>query len=506
MTPLAKALNRVQQKIEKKGGIHILQTKEILRKDRELLSRTGWLEEIIKGWYMVVRPDIQKGESTAWFACFWDFVRLYLEHLYGKNYCLSAECSLDLLLGSNIIPSQLTVISMRGSGIPIKLPHETSLLVYSDPQRMPEETTEIRGLKIMPLPLALCRVTPTFFSRTPKNGEIALRSVRDPGEIIRVLLQNNAKSAAARIIGAYQFLEETKFAETISNGLADVGFFVKEENPFEIEKPLLGGIKTGSTIANKIYALWQGYRTGVIAHFPKAPGLPKKGEKYLKQVNEIYTQDAYNSLSIEGYSVTKALIERVAQNEWNPDLSPNDANLRNALAARGYYEAFQGVKKSVEEILQGTNPGKVIKDDLASWYQKLFGASARAGLIPLTDLYGFRRNQVFIRNSRHTPIEKERLMDSMEAFFQCLENEEHPAVRAILGHFVFVYIHPYMDGNGRLARFIMNAMLASGGYPWTVIPVEKRSTYFAALEEGSLEKSIVPFTQFVASQMKSTPA
>ena len=37
------------------------------------------------------------------------------------------------------------------------------------------------------------------------------------------------------------------------------------------------------------------------------------------------------------------------------------------------------------------------------------------------------------------------------------------AVRAVLGHFFFVYIHPYMDGNGRMGRFVLNAMLASGG-------------------------------------------
>jgi Fic family protein len=40
--------------------------------------------------------------------------------------------------------------------------------------------------------------------------------------------------------------------------------------------------------------------------------------------------------------------------------------------------------------------------------------------------------------------------------------ESHPGVRAVLGHFSLVYIHPYMDGNGRLGRFLMNAMLVTG--------------------------------------------
>ena len=44
-------------------------------------------------------------------------------------------------------------------------------------------------------------------------------------------------------------------------------------------------------------------------------------------------------------------------------------------------------------------------------------------------------------------------------------------MRAVLGQLIFVYIHPYMEGNRRMGRYILNAMLVSGGYPWTVIPV-----------------------------------
>ena len=86
---------------------------------------------------------------------------------------------------------------------------------------------------------------------------------------------------------------------------------------------------------------------------------------------------------------------------------------------------------------------------------------------------------------------------------ELLENEESPAVRAVLGHFVFVYIHPYMDGNGRLGRFLMNAMLASGGYPWTVIRVEERPAYLSALNAASAGGDIAPFAAFVARQMQA---
>ena len=55
---------------------------------------------------------------------------------------------------------------------------------------------------------------------------------------------------------------------------------------------------------------------------------------------------------------------------------------------------------------------------------------------------------------------------------------------AVLGHFLFVYVHSYPDGNGRIARFLMNLMLTAAGYPWTIIPVERRDVYMDALEDA----------------------
>lgn len=87
----------------------------------------------------------------------------------------------------------------------------------------------------------------------------------------------------------------------------------------------------------------------------------------------------------------------------------------------------------------------------------------------------------------------------MPALFDLLIEEENPAVRVVLGHFIFVYIHPYFDANGRMGRFIMNLMMAAGGYSWAVVPVERRTEYMEALETASVEQNIVPFTKFLAS-------
>lgn len=100
----------------------------------------------------------------------------------------------------------------------------------------------------------------------------------------------------------------------------------------------------------------------------------------------------------------------------------------------------------------------------------------------------------------HTPLKPDAVRDAIQALFDLLKEEPEPSVRAVLGHFIFVYIHPYMDGNGRIGRFLMNVMLASGGYSWTVIPVESRDEYMIALEKASVEQDILPFTEFIAKQ------
>ena len=98
----------------------------------------------------------------------------------------------------------------------------------------------------------------------------------------------------------------------------------------------------------------------------------------------------------------------------------------------------------------------------------------------------------------HVPLNRDAVRDAMPALFDLLREEENAAVRVVLGHFIFVYIHPYMDGNGRIGRFLMNAMLVAGGYPWAVVPLEERKTYMEALEQASVHQNIEPFVTFIA--------
>ena len=107
----------------------------------------------------------------------------------------------------------------------------------------------------------------------------------------------------------------------------------------------------------------------------------------------------------------------------------------------------------------------------------------------------------FVRN----PVEAQNVLsgvrDAIPTLFDLLEKETVPSVRAVLGHWLFGYIHPCPDGNGRMTRFVMNVMLASGGYPWTVIRVPDRDAYLATLESASIDQDIETFARFVAEQV-----
>ena len=216
---------------------------------------------------------------------------------------------------------------------------------------------------------------------------------------------------------------------------------------------------------------------------------------------KLVQNDAYHSLSIEGYRVTPELIDRVRAGNWNPGSHDAERQSRDALAARGYWQAFQLVRVAISEIIGGGEAGALVRKAHRDWYRELFQPCVAAGLIAASVLAGYRNDAVFLRGSRHVPPRWEAARDAMPALFDLLETETEPSVRAVLGHWLFGYIHPYPHGNGRTARLVMNAMLASSGYPWTVIRVEDRDVYLAALESASIDRDIGPLAQFVANRV-----
>lgn len=498
---LAAALKALQRVQAKRAGVVL--SRDLSDAHRRRLVESGFLRPVVKGWYVCADPRVQTGDSTAWYACFWRFVAAYLRTRFGKRYALNTTASILRHTKSTLVPSQVVAVVAKGGSSQLQLPHGTSLLTYQDARHVPAQRVEVDGLQVWPLAAALCHVEPVFFRTWPREAEIALSLVRDPGELLTTLLAGAAMPAqAARLAGALRFVGRPVAADRVIQTMALAGYPVAETNPFASEAPSLRARSERSPYVLRLRSMWAGWRHAVLEVFPPAPGLPSEPDAYLAQVAENYAEDAYNSLSIEGYHVTSALIARVASGQWDPE-EDGDRRSRDALAARGYFQAFQAVLRSVTAILHGQASGQVVGRDHHTWYAALFAPAVVAGILQPQQLAGYRTGPVYIRGSLHTPPPHEALADCMDTLLDLLNSEPEASVRAVLGHHLLAFIHPYFDGNGRTARFLMNAMLGSGGYPWTVIRVVRRTAYLAALEAASVGGDIRPFAAFVLEELQA---
>ena len=488
----------VLKKLQDKGVIAI-HTKNMTRTHRERLLSNGFLKEVIKGWYVSARPDEPAGESTSWYVSFWAFCADYLKSKFGNKWCLSPEQSLSIHSGNWSVPGQLLVRTPKGGNKPIFLLYETSIMDarLKLPDKQDLESKD--NMQIMTLPAALISCTPGYYSNNPVEARAVLSMISDASQILPKLLIGGHSTIAGRLAGAFRNIGRNTIADNITEAMKAAGYGITEKDPFEEKAAIIFSKRELSPYVNRMRMSWVSMRDIVLEIFPHPPTSRNDVDEYLKNVDDIYLTDAYHSLSIEGYRVSKELIERVRSGGWNPEDNRKDKEYADALAARGYWQAFQAVKKSLAKVLNENSAGQVVNDDHALWYRELFAPSVSAGLTAVSGLAGYRNQPVYIRKSMHAPPRYEAVRDLMPAFFSLLQEEEEPAVRAVLGHFFFVYIHPYIDGNGRTGRFLMNVMLASGGYPWTVIPLDTRAEYMAALEEASVQMNIEPFARFLAS-------
>ena len=484
-------------------GVVAVRAVDLSRAHRERLVRNGFLHPVMKGWYIAGSPDEGAGDSTAWYTSFWGFCADYLRFRFDTDWCLSPEQSLSLHAGNRSVPRQMLVRAPKGRNNITMLPHGTSVLEVRS--KMPDvaDVVVLEGMRVFSLPAALVACSARFFSQSPVDVRTALALVHDVPDMLRRLLAGGHSTVAGRLAGALRGMGRTRTANDVVEGMRAAGFIVRESDPFAGPAPALKASREVSPVVHRICLMWETMRCRISEPFPRAPGRPEDVTAHLKRIEDIYMADAYHSLSIEGYRVSPALIGAVHGGAWNPDRNEDHRAQRDALAARGYWQACQVVRGSVRRVLEGENPGTVAEEDHGAWYREMFAPGVAAGLVPPSDLAGYRNAPVYIRRSMHVPPNSEAVRDAMPTFFDLLRNETEPSVRVVLGHFMFVYIHPHSDGNGRVGRFLMNVMLAAAGYPWTVIPVERRDAYMAALEDASVRQEIGPFTGFLAEHVRA---
>jgi hypothetical protein len=483
-------------------GLNVIHSSELSRTHRERLMDNGYLHEAVAGWYLVTSPTTDRGDTTPWYSSAWEFLARYANNRFDQNWHLSPEQSLLLEAEVTTIPLQIMVSSPQASNNYLKLP-SGSLFDLKTREMPPSADVKTRdGLRCLTKDAALISVSEAFFKNHPIEAKTILASYSDISPVLARLLDGGHAVIAGRIAGGFRHMAKPQLAEQIMTAMRSAGYDVRETNPFNSDTAPTIYMPSGQpAIVRRLGEMWNAQRQTVIDIFPAPPGLPVHTTSYLKSIDEIYRTDAYHSLSIEGYSVSDDLVERVRSGAWNPDSNEADRKSRDTMAARGYWGAFQAVKQSIVKIINGSNPGPIVRDNHRDWFVKMFEPSVQAGLLKPGTLAGYRNQPVFIRGSRHVPPRAEVVPEAIGAIWDLIEKEPHPAVRAILGHLYFAQVHPYIDGNGRSARFVMNAMLASGGYPWTVIRLEDRAQYMASLETAGTTLNVTDFTHVVGNAM-----
>lgn len=109
----------------------------------------------------------------------------------------------------------------------------------------------------------------------------------------------------------------------------------------------------------------------------------------------------------------------------------------------------------------------------------------------------YRKINVLISGATHTPPEHFLVAGLMSGFISAIDYNLHPVERAARIHVDFVGIHPFVDGNGRTSRLLMNLELMKAGFPPLVIPVEQRLRYYHALDKAHVKSDYSDFIQLV---------
>lgn len=193
----------------------------------------------------------------------------------------------------------------------------------------------------------------------------------------------------------------------------------------------------------------------------------------------------YSSNALEGNSLTISETKVILED----GLTVGGKPLKDILEAVGHKRAYDFMYNLAKE--------KAISEEHIKQLHKLFYQG-----IDETNAGVYRKQRVFISGSEYNVAPYDQidvLMSAMIENFNEVRASEHPVVFAAKLHQKFVYIHPFVDGNGRVARLLLNLSLLQDGYPIVVIPPICRSEYIAALEKGHENENV--FIQFIMERV-----
>ena len=196
----------------------------------------------------------------------------------------------------------------------------------------------------------------------------------------------------------------------------------------------------------------------------------------------------YTSNAIEGNTLTMSETAMVVEK----GLTIAGKTVQEHLEAINHAEAID----FIEQLAQG-NRDNLSMDDILAIHKIV--------LQKIDDVHAGVFRQVMVRVTGSTTVfpNYAKVPFLMVDFMEWLHGAtEHPVIVAALAHYQLVLIHPFVDGNGRTARLLMNLLLLQEGYPLAIIKKEKRSEYIRAIEHANRAEDFNPFFVVVAEAVE----
>ncbi|XP_028314161.1 protein adenylyltransferase FICD [Gouania willdenowi] len=218
--------------------------------------------------------------------------------------------------------------------------------------------------------------------------------------------------------------------------------------------------------------------------------IPKGNSALRRVMEETYYHHIYHTVAIEGSTLTLSEIRHIIETRYAvPGKSLQEQN-----EAIGVDVAMKYINTTLL-----SRSGEISVNDILEIHRRVLG------YVDPVEGGRFRTNQVFV--GHHIPPHPQDLQRHMQELVQWLNAEEtlqlHPVEYAALAHYKLVYVHPFVDGNGRTSRLLMNLVLMQARYPPITIRKEQRAEYYTALDTAN-EGDVRPFIRFVAKCTEMT--
>ena len=201
--------------------------------------------------------------------------------------------------------------------------------------------------------------------------------------------------------------------------------------------------------------------------------------------------DAYHSTTVEGYNITPEEVSKLLDGKLD---MLKEKRLTDFLAIKGYAMAFDFLIKKIKNDFGRPKINEKLIKDIQTY---LWTPNFNYGIFEKKNLGLYRHEPVYIRNSFYVPPNWIKVPDLMNSYIKSIHQIKNRIYCSVISHNDLVKIHPFIDGNGRTARFLMNYILLCSGYKWVTIRNDHRDEYFETLEQAQTKGEIIPFAKFI---------